>query len=344
MLTLQKTDPRFGAVLAEKPEPSIGEGEVLVEVEAVGICGSDIHMYEWTPGYEWVELSLPVVMGHEFSGRVAKLGPGVSGLSEGTPVVVTPGYFCGTCAECQAGRPDACYNKKSIGLTVDGGFARYVSVPARTCIPIGEDLPPHIAALTEPLVVGDRAVQIGTIEPGQDVVVLGPGIIGLATAFIAKRSGAGSVTVVGKSDPLRLGIAKQLGADRVIDLADGGSRLSDHIEERSVERVFEATGFGESITQGLGLLKDYGIMTSIGIHPAPASIDITPFVRRKLQLRGAHGGGRDCWDRVLAMLPDNQNALGAIVTHQIPLSEAIEGFELNRRREACKVVIRPGMG
>lgn len=343
MLTLQKTAPSFGAVLADKPEPTAGEGEVLVEVDAVGICGSDIHMYEWTPGYEWLEGALPVTMGHEFAGRVAKVGPGVTGLAEGTPVVVTPGYFCGVCEECRSGKPDACRAKKSIGLTVDGAFARFVSVPARICIPISPDLPPHIAALTEPLVVGDRAVQIGTIEAGQDVVVLGPGIIGLATAFIAKRSGVKSVTVVGKGDPLRLGIAKQLGADRVIDLDEGGSKLSDHIDERSVERVFEATGFGESITQGLGLLKDYGIMTSIGIHPAPASIDITPFVRRKLQLRGAHGGGRDCWDRVLAMLPDNQNVLGAIVSHQIPLSEAIEGFELNRRREACKVVIRPGM-
>lgn len=343
MLTLQKTAPEFGAILGEKPEPAIGDGDVLIEVEAAGICGSDVHMYEWTPGYEWLIPALPVTMGHEFSGRVARVGPGVTGLAEGQPVVIMPSYSCMTCERCRAGKPDTCAQKKSIGLSVDGGFARFVSVPARACLPIGEDLPHHIAALTEPLVVGDRAVQIGTIEQGDDVVVLGPGIIGLATAFIAKRQGAGSVTVVGKSDPLRLGIAAQLGADRVIDLADGGPSLADHIEERSVDRVFEATGFGDSITQGLGLLKDYGIMTAIGIHAAPASFDVTPFVRRKLQLRGAHGGGRDCWDRVMALLPDNQNALGAIVTHQIPLADAIEGFEMSRRREACKVVIRPGM-
>lgn len=349
MLSLQKTEPAFGAQLRDLPEPAVGEGEVLVEVEAVGICGSDVHMYEWTTGYEWLIPSLPVTMGHEFSGRIVKLGPGVSasasesgaGLAEGMPVVVTPGYFCGTCEHCLGGKPDACRQKKSIGLSVNGGFARFVSVPARTCIPIGEDLPHHIAALTEPLVVGDRAVQIGAIEPGQDVVVLGPGIIGLATAFIAKRAGAGSVTVVGKGDPLRLGIAQQLGADRVIDLADGSATLADHVPERSVDRVFEATGFPASITEGLGLLKDYGIMTAIGIHASPVSFDITPFVRRKLQLRGSHGGGRDSWDRVLTMLPENQNALGAIVTHQIPLSEAIEGFEMSRRREACKVIIRP---
>ncbi len=343
MLALQKTEPAFGAELLDRPEPSIDEGEVLVEVEAAGICGSDVHMYEWTPGYEWLIPALPVTMGHEFSGRIAKLGPGVSGLSEGQPVVIMPSYSCGTCERCLAGKPDTCVQKKSIGLSVDGGFARFVRAPARNCLPIGEDLPPHIAALAEPLVVGDRAVQIGDIEPGQDVVVLGPGIIGLATAFIAQKAGAGSVTIVGKNDPLRLSIARELGVDRVIDLDNGGPKLADHIDERSVDRVFEATGFGESITQGLGLLKDYGILTAIGIHAAPASFDVTPFVRRKLQLRGSHGAGRDSWDRVLPLLPEHQNTLGAIVTHQIPLGEAIEGFEMSRRREACKVVIRPGM-
>ncbi len=342
MLALRKMEPAFGAVLEDVAEPSPGEGMVLVEVEAVGVCGSDIHMYEWTAGYEWLIPSLPVTMGHEFCGRVAKLGPGVTGLQEGQMVVVMPSYTCGKCEACRSGKPDFCTNKKSIGLTVNGGFAPRVEAPARSCLPIGGNLAPHIAALTEPLVVGDRAVEYGDIEPGANIVVLGPGIIGLSVAYIARQMGASTVTVVGKNDPLRLGIAEKLGADRVIDLGPG-STLADHISERSVDRVFEATGFGESITQGLGLLRDFGIMVAIGIHHEPAPINITPFVRRKLQLRGAHGSGRKNWDRVLGMLPDCADDLEHIVTHQIPLAEAIEGFEMSRRREACKVVVRPQM-
>lgn len=343
MLALRKTGPDFGAKLQEVPEPTLGEGMVMIEVDAAGICGSDIHMYEWTSGYEWLIPALPVTMGHEFAGRISEIGPGVSGLSEGQPVVIMPSYTCGICEACRSGKSDLCTSRKAVGLSVDGAFAPRVPVPARCCLPIGNKLAPHIAALTEPFCVGDRAVHTGALEPGQDVVVLGPGIIGLSVAYIAKKLGAGSVTVVGKNDPLRLGIAQKIGIDKVIDLGDGGT-LSDHIAERSIDRVYEATGFADSITQGLGLLRDFGIMTAIGIHHAPAPIDITPFVRRKLQLRGAHSSGRENWDRVLAMLPDAAGDLEHIVTHQIPLSEGIEGFEMNRRREACKVVIRPGMG
>ncbi len=342
MLALRKTGPEFGAVLEEVPEPTLADGMVMIEVDAAGICGSDIHVYEWTSGYDWLIPSLSVTLGHEFAGRICQIGPGVSGLSEGQPVVVMPFYTCGVCEQCQAGKSDFCTSRKSVGLSVDGGFAVRVPVPARCCLPTGNKLAPHIAALTEPFCVGDRAVDYGSLEPGQNVVVLGPGIIGLSVAYIAKQQGAASVTVVGKNDPLRLGVAEKIGIDRVVDLGDGGA-LADHIPERSVDRVFEATGFADSITQGLGQLCDFGIMIAIGIHHAPAPIDITPFVRRKLQLRGAHSSGHENWDCVLAKLPDWANDLEHIVTHQIPLADGIEGFEMNRRREACKVVIRPGM-
>jgi L-iditol 2-dehydrogenase len=343
MLALRKKDPAYGAVLEEVPEPTTAEDIVIIDVDAVGVCGSDLHMYEWTPGYEWLIPALPVTMGHEFCGNVAEVGPGVTTLRRGERVVVMPSYSCSQCEQCRRGKPDLCANRKSVGLTVDGGFAPLVPVPARACIPIGDSLPSHIAALTEPLVIGDRAVEFGDIEPGANIVVLGPGIIGLSVAYIARRHGARSVTVVGKNDPLRLDIATKLGADRVIDLGQGSDRLADHIDERSIDRVFEATGFPDSITQGLGLLRDFGIMVAIGIHPAPAPIDITPFVRRKLQLRGSHSGAAENWERVLKMLPEAASDLEAIVTHQLPLNEAIEGFEMSRRREACKVVIRPHM-
>lgn len=342
MLALRKTGPEFGAVLEEVAEPELAPGFVMVEVDAAGICGSDIHMYEWTNGYEWLIPALPVTMGHEFAGRVSALGLGVTGLSEGQPVVVMPSYACGKCDACLAGKPEVCTRRKAVGLSVDGGFAPRVPVPVQCCLPIGNRLAPHIAALTEPFCVGDRAVDTADVQAGQDVVVLGPGIIGLSAAYIAKQRGASSVTIVGKNDPLRLDIARKIGIGNVIDLGDNGT-LADFIPERSVDRVLEATGFGESITQGLGLLRDFGIMAAIGIHHEPAPIDITPFVRRKLQLRGAHSSTRANWDRVLEMLPDAADEIEPIVTHQISLADGIEGFEMSRRREACKVVIRPGM-
>ena len=345
MLALRKTAPEFGAQLDEVREPEVGDETVLVEVEAVGICGSDVHMYEWTRGYEWLTPFLPVVMGHEFCGRVARVGSGVETLREGDRVAVMPNNGCLKCTDCIAGRFDSCRNRRPIGLGVDGAFSRLVAVPARACLTIGEEVPAHIAAMTEPFCVAERAVNFGDIRLGDDVVVLGPGIIGLATAYLAMRRGARKVTVVGKNDPLRLGIAKAIGITHTVDLAQSGSgALADVIEARSVDRVFEATGFAESITQGLDLLRDYGLMVAIGIHADHAPIDTTPFVRRKLQLRGAHSSGRDSWERIVAVMPGFAAELEPLITHRIGLGEAIDGFELCRRREACKVIIEPGRG
>lgn len=341
MLALQKTEPKFGAQLGEVPEPKAGDGMLLVEVEAVGICGSDIHMYEWTQGYEWLTSALPVVMGHEFCGRVVSSPKDIAGPAEGARVVVMPSTGCMVCRNCAAGRFDACRQRTAIGLNTNGAFARFVRVPPSACFEIQEDLPAHIAALTEPVCVADRAVHFSDVELGDDVVVLGPGIIGLATAYLARRRGAGKVTVVGKNDPVRLDIARKLGIDRIIDLADG-SNLADHIEERSVDRVFEATGFSGSISQGLGLLRDYGMLVAIGIHHDHAPIDTTAFVRRKLQMRGAHSAGRDSWERVIGLIPGATADLEPLVTHRIGLDEAIDGFELCRARDACKVVVEPG--
>jgi len=294
MLTFRKTAPAFGAQLDNVPEPVADDDHVLVEVEAVGICGSDIHMYEWTAGYEWLIPSLPVAMGHEFCGRVIATGENVTVPGLGQRVVVMPAYGCMACENCMAGRFDTCRNKKSTGLSMDGAFAPLVRVPARTCLPIAENLPGEIAAMTEPMCVSERAVSFGDVKLGDDVVVLGPGVIGLGAAYLAKRRGARSVTVVGKNDPLRLGIAAKLGVDQTIELAEYPSKsLSDIIGSRHIDVVFEATGAAESISQGLDLLRDYGMMVAIGIHHEPAPIDTTPFVRRKLQLRGAHSSGRE---------------------------------------------------
>lgn len=341
MLAFRKTAPVFGAQLDEVPEPAADGTSVLVEVEAAGICGSDIHMYEWTAGYDWLIPSLPVAMGHEFCGRVVAVGADVVDIAVGQRVVVVPGYSCLTCGDCMAGRFDTCRSRKTTGLSMDGAFAPLVRVPARTCLPISEDLPGEIAAMTEPLCVSERAVSFGNVQLGDDVVVLGPGVIGLGVAYLAMRR----VTVIGKSDPLRLGIAEKLGAERIIDLADyEGRSLSDIIGGRGADVVFEATGAADSITQGLDLLRDYGMMVAIGIHHEPSPIDTTPFVRRKLQMRGAHGSGRDNWDRVMALMPSAISDLAPLVTHQIGLEQVVEGFEMCRRREACKVILRPQQG
>ena len=158
MLALRKTAPGFGLALEEAPEAHPpGPGEVVLEVEAAGICGSDVHAYEWTEGYGFMVPHLPVVMGHEFSARVIRPGTG-SGFEAGARVCVIPFVSCGACPECRAGQPRECSRRETIGLTRDGGFARQVRVPSRCCIPLPENVDNEVGALAEPLGVALEAV------------------------------------------------------------------------------------------------------------------------------------------------------------------------------------------
>jgi threonine dehydrogenase-like Zn-dependent dehydrogenase len=177
MLALRKTAPTPGLALEQVKEPgSPASDEVLIEVAATGICGSDVHVYKWAgSSYDFMRPLLPVTIGHEFSGRIAAIGADVSGLAKGDLVIVTPTSSCMRCAQCAGGQPLLCTSRKTIGLTRDGAFARFVHAPALSCILLPPATDPAIAALAEPLSVGDNAASIGEVRFGDIVVVLGPG-------------------------------------------------------------------------------------------------------------------------------------------------------------------------
>lgn len=179
MLTLRKTQPAFGLDLADVSDaPTPTAGQVTIQVENAGICGSDVHAYEWTDGYGFMVPHLPVTMGHEFAGRIVALGAGVTGLSEGTAVTAMPAVTCGTCLNCQRGDSRNCLDRQSIGLTLPGGFARFVTIPAANCMPLPDNVDTELGALTEPLGVGCEAVLTGEVGLGDTVLVMGPGTIG----------------------------------------------------------------------------------------------------------------------------------------------------------------------
>jgi threonine dehydrogenase-like Zn-dependent dehydrogenase len=343
MLTLRKTKPGFGLELTDAAEaPGPGPGDVMVHVDNAGICGSDVHVYEWSDGYGFMVPHLPVTMGHEFAGRIVAAGAGAS-LAEGTAVTVMPGVACGTCANCARGDERNCLLRSAIGLTRHGGFARFVTVPAENCLTLPEQVDTELGALTEPLGVGCEAVLTGEVGLGDTVLVMGPGTIGQAIALFARAAGAGRVLIAGRADGPRFDVMRQLGFTDILDVAD--APLSELVLAatggRKVDIVIEATGHPPTITDGLGVLRSAGVLVVAGIHPGPVSLPLTDFVRARHQLRATHGCDRFTWDKVLAMMAQAPEQFRPMITHRLQLDRGLEGFELARQRAASKVMLRP---
>lgn len=344
MLALRKTRPMPGVELCETgfggaPLPP---GEVEIAVAATGICGSDLHAVHWDAGYAFMAERLPVTIGHEFSGRVVASGEGVRAPCIGARVVCWPTVTCGACRACAAGRPGFCEARRIVGLHRDGAFAARVRVPAANCFPIPGSLPDARAALAEPLAIAINAVAQSAMEPGERVVVLGPGPIGLAIAWVATQRGA-RVLLVGLRDAARLGLAREMGIPHTGDL--DGTTLADLARGAfggaGIDRVIEATGQPVSVEEGLALLRPGGVLVAAGIHGADARIDLAGLVRGKKQLRGAHDTTRGAFEEAIVLLDSHGAALERMITHRFPLSSAHEAFEAAASGAAMKVLLLP---
>ena len=344
MLAVQKVRPGPGLLLAEVPDLfQPGPGEVLLAVAACGVCGSDVHIAEWHGGYDFVAPHLPLTLGHEFAGRVLAAGPGVDAPRTGDRVVVVPGVVCGVCDACRAGRPDDCTRRRSIGMTLPGGAAAQVLVPARQCLPVPDGLDLELAALAEPLGIGLSAVDTAGLRGGERVLVLGPGTIGQAIALMARRAGAREVVVAGQDDGPRLDAVRALGFPQAVDLA--GRPLAEALAAAGAaapfDTVFEATGVPEVVQAGLGVLRTGGVLVVTGIHPRPALVDLTGMVRRRHQIRASYRATFAMWRDVLGFLAAEGERVRPMISHRLPLVDALRGFDLAASRAASKVLLLP---
>lgn len=344
MQALQKIAPAFGLELRDVPPPDApGAGEVIVAVSAVGICGTDLHIYEWTPGYEVMAHAMPVTLGHEFSGTIAAIGPGVQGIAAGALVAVRPSVVCGHCAKCKADNPDACTSRKGMGVTRDGGLAKLVRVPAENCVVAPAGMDACIVALAEPMSVSAEAVATGEVKAGDRVLVLGPGNIGQGIALFARSANAAEVVIVGKDDAPRLGTLQKMG---FADTVDAGERtleeaLAPYLARGKFDVVLEATGVPAVVQPALDVLRKRGILVIAGIHPRPVSVNLTRLVRDHQQIRGTYRAPIAIWSRVLDFLSGNRDLVRHMISHALPLAQALDGFELARNKGASKVLIVP---
>jgi L-iditol 2-dehydrogenase len=327
---LTKLAPGAGNVaLSDRPEPTAMPGHVVLDVVAGGICGTDIHIYDG----EFTTLP-PVTMGHEVSGVVAQLGEGVDAGWRGARVV-TETYFstCGHCRFCLAGRINLCLERRSIGSFVDGGFAPRLHVPARNLHRIPDWLDGRVAALAEPLACCCQSLlNPERVVPGDSVLVVGPGPMGLLAAQVAHAAG-GDVHVRGTpSDAERLEVATQLGF--TTSTTEDGSAGDFDV-------VVECSGHEAGMTFALESARRGGRYVQIGLAGKPVSIPFDLVCFGELTVTSGNASTPTSWDRALQLIGDRQVDLEPLFSDAVPLEDWKAAFAATRSGAGIKYVLVP---
>lgn len=329
--------------LRETPIPAIGEEEVLLRVGAVGVCGSDVHQYHNSQSWP---VRVPVVLGHEFCGTVARVGSRVKTFREGDRVVSeTAAKICGECVYCRTGRYNLCPYRSGFGSLTHGAMANYVCVPARCLHHIPDSLPFERAALTEPCCVGYSAVVVKShVRPGDIVVVIGPGPIGLLCAEMARIAGAGTLIVAGTSqDAARLAVARALGATHTVDVQS--TNLVDYMREigdgLGADLVLDAAGASAALETALVVVRPGGQITKVGWGPQPLNFSVDPLVQKAVRLQGSFSHTFENWEKVVAMLAAGQINLVPIISQVAALERWKECFDGMYTGKYVKAVLEP---
>jgi 2-desacetyl-2-hydroxyethyl bacteriochlorophyllide A dehydrogenase len=348
MKAAMKADPEPGIKIGDIPVPRISPDEVLIRVKAVGICGSDVHIYEWWPTYNHLIKYMPIVLGHEFSGEVVEAGGQIIGFSPGDRVTSETGLTCGRCIYCVTGKPTLCDQRLSlgrIGIEKKGAMAEYVVSHGSLLHRIPAGVSYEEAAMTEPTAVALNALQQVQIFPGDAVVVLGAGPIALTLVQGAKAAGASPLVVTGLTqDRERLSLAKDLGADEIIDVEkeDPMEKVRAMTGGLGAAVIFEVSGSTRAFTQGLEMLRKAGDFVIVGIYPEDISLDATKRLVREMKvIRGVFGGPRLAWNRALHLMATGRIRLTPMITHRLPLERADEGFRACLEKKATKVILLP---
>ena len=348
MKAVAKTRPEPGIELLDVEPPPLAADDVLIRVDAAGICGSDVHIYEWTPGYEFLTSHFPAVLGHEFSGVVEAVGAAArTAVRPGDRVTSETARTCGRCVLCRAGQGVLCPRRAAdgrVGLERPGAMSALVAVPGECVHRVPDGVSLEEAALTEPAAVALGAVRTANLAPGEPLVIFGPGPIGLLALQLSRVVGASPIIVAGQAaDAKRLATAEALGAAETIagDPTAIARRVAELTDGLGLATVIEASGAPVAAALGLSLLRKGGTLVLVGIYPEPLHYDATRDVVRQMKsIRGSYGGSSADFDRVLALMASRQLDVRPLISEVLPLDDAPRGFELLRRKEAFKVLLR----
>ena len=342
MRALVKPSAGPGLELVERPEPTVGPGEVKIRVLRAGLCGTDLHLEQWD---DWAASTVrpPLVLGHEFFGEVVEVAEDVTSVEVGQRASGEGHVVCGTCRNCRAGRRHLCIRTNSVGVNRDGAFADFVVIPASNVWVQPDDMDPDLGAVFDPL---GNAVHTTLSFPlaGEDVLVTGAGPIGVMAAAIARHVGARHVLVTDVSD-YRLELAKAAGADLVVNVAQ--RRIADAQRELGMREGFdvglEMSGNPSAVEEMLANMNHGGRIAMLGLPKDPYPVDWGRVITHMITIKGIYGREMyDTWYAMSSMLQSSRtlrDAVRSVITHRFPAEQWQDAFDAARSGRCGKVVL-----
>lgn len=326
----------------DKPEPKPGEGQVKIKVEYIGICGSDIYTYE---GHYNVNAK-GLTIGHEFAGVVAEVGPGVTNVKVGDRVTSETTFeVCGTCEYCQAGEYNLCPHRKGLGTQQDGAMAQYILARAQSCHILPENVTTRQASITEAACCAYHGVYKADVKPGDIVLVLGPGPIGLLTAQVVMARG-GRVIMTGlTSDMGRLQIAKEkFGVEHIVDVQkdDVKALVNELTNGYGADVCYDCTGAVPSMQSGMDLLRKKGQYVQIGLFAKDeVTVDFSKIIQKELSVYGSRSQNTHDWEPTLQLMSEGKINADKMITHEVGIDEWDKAYQMLKSGEATKIVMHP---
>jgi len=337
------TRPRIVEFARREVPSHLSGDEVLIEVNACAICGSDLHIFHDRHPF----VTLPSAIGHEISGTVIKTGETVRKLHKGNLVAVEPVIACGRCEACLKGRYHLCENIRFHYREGQGGFSRYFVARERWLHSVPDGIDSDLAALAEPLAVALHAIDKAILKTGDPICIFGDGPIGLLLAAALRVTLTDNIFLVGHRKN-RLEMARALGAayafdGRALESKEIRNRILEETGGQGARAAFEAVGSGTAIREALRVLGKGGTLVLLGLHGEPEiEVDLNLVIRKELRVRGTQGY---CWDfpAALKLLKAHSRLFSSLITHTFSLSELQKAFELLSRREekTGKILIHP---
>lgn len=344
MRALVKTASGAGNMAVQDvPVPVPGPGEALVRIIRSGLCGTDLLVYDDVYRGRKRPVPYPLIVGHEAAGELMAIGPGTAGPPVGTRVAIEAVTGCGACYQCVRGRYNLCQDWHHIGLTIAGALAEFALVPSTSLIPLPASVAMESAAFLEPLATVMNTLERTRPLPGTAAAVVGPGPFGLLHVQALRASGVGPILVFGRpGDEARLELARRVGADEalVADQAGAVAAAAKWTDGIGMGLVIETAGTPEGVQTALEITAGGGTLATLGLVRR-TEIDALQVMRKDMTWVGVVAAVRRHWADAIRLVASGRVKPADLITHRLPLTQALEGFAALRAREAVKVMYDP---